>query len=136
MPCPRSCLRSGRTRACPGVVMEDPDIREEDLELPTEPMSLNLGPSHPAMHGTIRIVAKLDGEVVIGADVQPGYLHRAFEKMSERGTWAQVFPYTDRLNYVSPILNNVGYALAVEKLLGITVPERNQYIRVILGELS
>ncbi|MBI2896241.1 MAG: NADH-quinone oxidoreductase subunit D [Deltaproteobacteria bacterium] len=116
--------------------MEDADIREEELELPAEPMTLNLGPSHPAMHGTIRIVAKLDGEVVVSADVQPGYLHRGFDKMAERGTWSQVFPYTDRLNYVSPILNNVGYALAVEKLLGITVPERNQYIRVVLGEFS
>lgn len=116
--------------------MEEIDLQEEALELPNEPMSLNIGPSHPATHGTVRIVAKVDGEVCVGCDVQPGYLHRGFEKMSERGTWAQVMPYTDRLNYVSPILNNVGYALAVEKLLGIHVPERAEYIRVILGELS
>jgi NADH-quinone oxidoreductase subunit D len=95
-----------------------------------------MGPSHPAMHGTIRMVLKLDGETVQDVDVQPGYLHRGFEKMCERGTWAQVFPYTDRLNYVSPLLNNVGYALAVEKLLGITVPRKGQIYRVILGELA
>ena len=68
--------------------------------------------------------------------MQIGYLHRGFEKMCERGTWTQVFPYADRLNYVSPMLNNVGFALAVEKLLGVTVPERCQYYRVILGELA
>ncbi len=118
--------------------MEPVDLELEDaeLELPSEPMSLNMGPSHPAMHGTIRMVLKLDGETVTACDIQPGYLHRAFEKMSERGTWSQVFPYTDRLNYVSPLLNNVGYALAVEKLLGVTVPRKGQIYRVILGELS
>jgi len=118
--------------------MEPVDLELEDaeLELPSEPMSLNMGPSHPAMHGTIRMVLKLDGETVTSCDIQPGYLHRAFEKMAERGTWSQVFPYTDRLNYVSPLLNNVGYALAVEKLLGVTVPRKGQIYRVILGELS
>ena len=106
------------------------------LELSEEPMRLNMGPSHPAMHGTIRMVIDLDGENLVNLDVQPGYLHRGFEKSCERGTWAQVFPYADRLNYVSPMLNNVGWALAVEKLLDIEVPERCQYYRVILGELS
>ena len=106
------------------------------LELSADPMRLNMGPSHPAMHGTIRMVIDLDGETLINLDVQPGYLHRGFEKSCERGTWAQVFPYADRLNYVSPMLNNVGWALAVEKLLGIEVPERCQYYRVILGELA
>jgi NADH-quinone oxidoreductase subunit D len=109
---------------------------EASLELEADPMRLNMGPSHPAMHGTIRMVLDLDGENVIRLDVQPGYLHRGFEKSCERGTWAQVFPYADRLNYVSPMLNNVGWSLAVEKLLGIEVPERCQYYRVILGELS
>jgi NADH-quinone oxidoreductase subunit D len=99
-------------------------------------MRLNMGPSHPAMHGTVRMVIDLDGENLINLDVQPGYLHRGFEKSCERGTWAQVFPYADRLNYVSPMLNNVGWSLAVEKLLGIEVPERCQYYRVILGELA
>jgi hypothetical protein len=98
----------------------DLDLEEGELELPAEPMRLNMGPSHPAMHGTVRIVLELDGETIDKVDVQIGYLHRGFEKMCERGTWAQVFPYVDRLNYVSPMLNNVGYALAVEKLLGMT----------------
>ena len=109
---------------------------ETALELSADPMRLNMGPSHPAMHGTIRMVVDLDGENLANLDVQPGYLHRGFEKSCERGTWAQVFPYADRLNYVSPMLNNVGWSLAVEKLLGVEVPERCQYYRVILGELS
>ena len=111
---------------------------DDDDEMPTEPMQLNMGPSHPSTHGTVRIVLTVEGETVIDADVQIGYLHRAFEKESEHATYTQVFPYTDRLNYVSPMLNNVGYALAVEKLLGIVddVPERAQYIRVIVGELA
>ncbi len=109
---------------------------QASLELDSDPMRLNMGPSHPAMHGTIRMVMDLDGENVISLDVQPGYLHRGFEKSCERGTWAQVFPYADRLNYVSPMLNNVGWSLAVEKLLGIEVPERCQYYRVVLGELA
>src|SRR5215472_12848993 len=113
------------------------DYEEED-EMPTEPMTLNMGPSHPAMHGTVRIVLTVEGETVRDADVQVGYLHRCFEKEAEHATYTQVFPYTDRLNYVSPMLNNVGYALAVEKLLGIDqqIPERAQYIRVIVGEMS
>ncbi|MFO0757381.1 MAG: NADH dehydrogenase (quinone) subunit D [Byssovorax sp.] len=114
----------------------DHDLSDGELELPTEPMLLNMGPSHPAMHGTVRIVLELSGEAIVKADVQIGYLHRGFEKMCERGTWNQVFPYADRLNYVSPMLNNVGFALAVEKMLGVTVPERCQHYRVILGELA
>ncbi|MDP3275365.1 MAG: NADH-quinone oxidoreductase subunit D [Deltaproteobacteria bacterium] len=112
------------------------ELDESELELPAEPMTLNMGPSHPAMHGTIRMVLKLDGETIRECDVQPGYLHRAQEKMGERGTWQQFFPYTDRLNYVSPMLNNVGYALAVEKLLDLTVPRRGQILRVLHGELA
>lgn len=114
----------------------DRDLEEGLLELPSEPMMLNMGPSHPAMHGTVRIVLELSGEQIMKADVQIGYLHRGFEKMCERGTWTQVFPYVDRCNYVSPMLNNVGYSLAVEKMLGITVPERCQYYRLVLGELA
>ena len=90
------------------------------------------------MHGTVRLVLTVDGERISSADIQIGYLHRCFEKESEYATWTQMFPYTDRLNYVSPMLNNVGYAMAVEKLLGIDgkIPERAQYIRVIVGEMS
>src|SRR6476620_6345755 len=116
--------------------IEDELSEEGALELPSEPMRLNMGPSHPAMHGTIRMVLDLDGETVQNLDIQPGYLHRGFEKSCERGTWQQVFPYADRLNYVSPMLNNNGYAAAVEKLLGIKVPDRCEYYRVILGELA
>jgi NADH-quinone oxidoreductase subunit D len=102
----------------------------------TRDMLLNIGPAHPAMHGIIRIVATLDGEQIVDTDVEIGYLHRGFEKMSETVDYNGVIPYTDRLNYVSPLINNVGYCMAVEKLLGITVPERCQYIRVIVSEIS
>jgi NADH-quinone oxidoreductase subunit D len=114
----------------------DQDLEESELELAPEPMLLNVGPSHPAMHGTIRVVMELSGESILRADVQIGYLHRGFEKMCERGTWTQCYPYIDRLNYVSPMLNNVGFSLACEKLLGIEVPERCQWYRMILGELA
>ena len=99
-------------------------------------MVLNMGPSHPAMHGTVRMVLTLDGETVVKCDPEIGYLHRGFEKQCENATWTQVFPYTDRLNYVSPLLNNFGYAHAVEKLMGIDVPDRCKYIRTIMGEVS
>jgi NADH/F420H2 dehydrogenase subunit C len=112
--------------------------REDEVgdRLSGEPTIINVGPSHPATHGTLRIVCRLDGEIITDADVEIGYLHRCFEKMAETHQWNQVIPYTDRLNYMSSFLNNVGYACAVEKLLGIEVPKRVQYIRVILGELS
>ena len=80
-------------------------------------MLLNVGPQHPAMHGIVRIVTELQGETVVGADVEIGYLHRAFEKMCEQGPYNNAIPYTDRLNYVSPLINNIGYCLAVEKLI-------------------
>ena len=114
----------------------DHDLDVAEVELPSEPMLLNVGPSHPAMHGTVRVVMELSGERIQRADVQVGYLHRGFEKMCERGTWTQCFPYVDRCNYVSPMLNNVGFALACEKLLGAEVPERCQWYRMILGELA
>jgi NADH-quinone oxidoreductase subunit D len=114
----------------------DQALDESELELPTEPMLLNVGPSHPAMHGTVRCVMELSGESILKVDVQVGYLHRGFEKMCERGNWTQVFPYVDRCNYVSPMLNNVGFAMACEKLLDITVPERCQWYRMALGELA
>jgi NADH-quinone oxidoreductase subunit D len=95
-----------------------------------------MGPSHPAMHGVIHLTLELDGETVVDGDTEIGYLHRAFEKESESHTYTQVIPYTDRLNYVSPLINNVGYVLAVEKLFDVQVPERCQYIRVLVSELS
>jgi len=101
-----------------------------------EIMEIQMGPSHPASHGTIKFNLKLDGERIVDCDVEVGYLHRGFEKMCEQGTWTQCFPYTDRLNYASPCINNVGFALAVERLLGIEAPERCQYIRVVMSELA
>jgi NADH-quinone oxidoreductase subunit D len=90
------------------------------------------------MHGTVRIVLTVDGERIVRGDVQPGYLHRCFEKESEHATYTQVFPYTDRLNYVSPMINNCGWAMAVEKLMSLTthIPKRAEYIRVIVSEMS
>ncbi|MBX3181281.1 MAG: NADH-quinone oxidoreductase subunit D [Polyangiaceae bacterium] len=114
----------------------DIDLDSAELDIPAEPALLNVGPAHPAMHGTVRIVMELSGETILKADVQVGYLHRGFEKMCERGTWSQVFPYVDRCNYVSPMLNNVAFALACEKMLGVQVPVRCQHYRVILGELA
>ena len=99
-------------------------------------LHVGIGPAHPAMHGIIRITTELDGEAIVKADVEIGYLHRAFEKDCEQGGWNNAMPYTDRLNYVSPLINNFGYCSAVEKLLGIDVTERCQYIRVIMSEIS
>jgi NADH-quinone oxidoreductase subunit D len=97
---------------------------------------VNMGPAHPAMHGIVRIFAELDGETVVKTDVEIGYLHRAFEKDCEAGPYNNAIPYTDRLNYVSPLINNFGYSSAIEKLLGIEITERCQYIRVIMSEIS
>ena len=105
-------------------------------DLETRDMMLNIGPAHPAMHGIVRIVTKLDGEQIQDAEVEIGYLHRGFEKMAEVVDYNGVIPYTDRLNYVSPLINNMGYCMTVEKLLGIEVPERCHYVRVILSEIS
>jgi len=108
----------------------------DELDLHFEPMELKVGPSHPATHGTVRIQLKLDGERVVWSEVEVGYLHRGFEKECESGLYYQAFPYTDRLNYVSPMINNVGYALACEKLFGVEVPDRCKYLRTIASEVS
>jgi len=102
----------------------------------SQPLYVNMGPAHPAMHGIIRIFAELDGETLVKGDVEIGYLHRAFEKECELGPYNNAIPFTDRLNYVSPLINNFGYAAAIEKLLGIDVTERCQYIRVVMSEIS
>lgn len=99
-------------------------------------MAIDMGPSHPAMHGTVKCRVLLDGELIQRADVDVGYLHRGFEKSAENATWTMVFPYTDRLNYVSPFINNCGYAMAVEKLCGIELPDRAKYLRTIASEMS
>jgi NADH-quinone oxidoreductase subunit D len=102
----------------------------------TQSMLLNIGPSHPAMHGVVRLITELEGETVVKVEAEIGYLHRAFEKSCENSSWTQAIPYTDRLNYVSPLINNFGYCAAVEKLLGIRITERCEYIRVIMSEVS
>lgn len=102
----------------------------------TQTYMLNLGPQHPSTHGVFRIVLELDGEVVVKATPVPGYLHRGIEKLAEGRTYTQVIPYTDRLDYLACMLMNWGYVAGVEQLMEIEAPERAQYIRVIMGELS
>ena len=109
------------------------DLKEN---LHTDHMVLNMGPSHPATHGTVKFLLTLDGETVVDMTVEVGYLHRGFEKMCESVSYSNVFPYTDRLNYCSAIMNNIGYALAVEKLCDLEVTERCKYIRVVTNELA
>ena len=102
----------------------------------SELVPINLGPAHPAVHGTLRSLVKCDAEIIVKSAQEIGYLHRGFEKHSENSTWTQVIPYTDRLNYCSCMMNNVAWCRTVEKMLGIEVPERTQYIRVIISEIS
>lgn len=97
---------------------------------------LNIGPSHPATHGTLRVMAELDGETVARANVELGFLHRCFEKMAETHPYNQVIPYTDRLNYCSAPINNVAYCKTVERMLGVEIPDRAKAMRIILSELS
>ncbi len=103
---------------------------------PSDLMVVNLGPSHPATHGALRIECLLDGETIVDARAEIGYLHRCFEKEAEDHTWSQVMPYTDRLNYVSAMLNNNIYAAAVEKMLGVEIPPRARVVRVVTSELA
>ncbi len=129
--------------------LKDPEIRqleqnpeprvfltEEEDELGGKRMVLNMGPQHPATHGTLRVVLVTEGERVVEADCEIGYLHTGFEKLGEYMTYTQFITVTDRMNYLSAINNNVGYALACEELLGIEVPERAQVLRVLLCEIS
>ena len=111
------------------------DASELEAHLQTRRMMINLGPSHPAMHGTVRMRVELEGETIVRADPEIGFLHRGFQKSCENVTWNQCLPYTDRLNYVSAIMNNLGFLKAVEKLIGLEIPERAQYIRVAASEL-
>jgi NADH-quinone oxidoreductase subunit D len=102
----------------------------------TEIMTLNMGPQHPSTHGVLRLVLELDGEVILKVTPHIGFLHRGVEKLSEHRTYHQTIPLTDRLDYLAPMSNNLGYVLAVEKLLGIKAPERAETIRVIMTELT
>ncbi len=99
-------------------------------------MVLNMGPQHPATHGVLRLLVRLDGETIVSVVPDLGYLHRGYEKIAENCTYHEFIPHTDRLDYLSPLANNVAYVLAVEKLAGIEVPPRAQYIRVICAELA
>ena len=106
------------------------DSERDDL------MILNLGPSHPASHGTIRTLVALDGEKILAGASEVGYLHRGFEKSCENHTYNQIIPYTDRLNYCSAIMNNIAFSKTAEEMLGVTLPDRGIFIRVIVSELS
>lgn len=112
----------------------DVDLSVEDV-LDNE-MILNMGPQHPATHGVLRLLLRLDGETVIACVPELGYLHRGYEKMAENMGYLDFLPHTDRLDYLSPPANNVAYILAVEKLLGIEAPKRAQYIRMMMSELA
>ncbi len=106
------------------------------MALRTEPFVLNIGPVHPSTHGVFRMRATLDGEVIVDLEPIFGYLHRGIEKLAEERTYTGVIPLTDRLDYLASMSNNLAYVLAVEKLAGISVPERAEYLRVIMAELQ
>ncbi|MBC8094483.1 MAG: NADH-quinone oxidoreductase subunit D, partial [Akkermansiaceae bacterium] len=127
----RAALAAENAAAGPGRVDDLQDMQGEK-------MVLNMGPSHPSTHGVLRILLEMDGETITKAMPDIGYLHRGDEKIAENMTYTQFIPYTDRLDYLAPLANNVAYALAVEKLLGIekNLPARCQYIRVICCELA
>jgi len=106
------------------------------MAIKTEPFVINIGPVHPSTHGVFRMRATLDGEVVIDLELVIGYLHRGIEKLAEGRTYTQNIPFTDRLDYLASMSNNLAYVMAVEKLAGISVPERAEYLRVIMAELQ
>ena len=116
------------------ALLADTNITIEDA-LENE-MILNMGPQHPATHGVLRLLLRLDGETVMGCVPELGYLHRGYEKLAENMSYYEFIPHTDRLDYLSPMSNNVAWVLAVEKLAGIEAPERAQYIRMIIAELA
>src|SRR5918999_2679978 len=109
---------------------------ERELETGERQITLNMGPQHPSTHGVLRVILKLDGEIITDCDPVIGYLHRGTEKLGEAHRYAQVIPWTDRTDYVAAPLNNLGCVLAFEKICGLQAPERAQYWRVIMGELS
>jgi len=116
------------------ATIDDPRVIEFDVR--TDEMLVNMGPQHPSTHGVLRLLLQMDGEIVERIEPHVGLLHRGTEKLAEGFTYTQIFPLTDRLDYLCPPSNNLGYALAVEALLGIEAPVRAQYIRVIMAELS
>jgi NADH-quinone oxidoreductase subunit D len=112
------------------------DYNAETSDMHGERMTLNMGPSHPATHGVLRLILELDGETIISAEPDVGFLHRGDEKIAENMHYNQFVPYTDRLDYLAPLANNVAYACAVEKLMGWELPPRGQALRVLCCELA
>jgi len=112
------------------------EYRDDSSGMKTDHLVVNLGPQHPSTHGVFRMVVSLDGETILSLKPVMGYLHRNHEKIGERNTFLQNMPFTDRLDYISSLSNNFGYALAVEKLMGVKPPERAEYLRVIMAELT
>jgi NADH-quinone oxidoreductase subunit D len=106
------------------------------VSIKTEPMIVNIGPQHPSTHGVFRMRVTLDGELITDAEMVVGYLHRSMEKLAEERTWTQNIPFTDRMDYLAAMTGNLSYCLAVERLAGIEVPERGQYLRVLFAELQ
>jgi NADH-quinone oxidoreductase subunit D len=106
------------------------------VSIKTEPLIVNIGPQHPSTHGVFRMRVTLDGERITDAEMVVGYLHRSMEKLAEERTWTQNIPFTDRMDYLAAMTGNLSYCLAVEKLAGIEVPERGQYLRVLFAELQ
>jgi NADH-quinone oxidoreductase subunit D len=130
----RTAADPERTRILQALEDQDTSVILDDaLE---NQMILNMGPQHPATHGVLRLLLKLDGETVVGSVPELGYLHRGYEKIAENGSYHEFIPHTDRLDYLSPLSNNVAYVLAVEKLVGLEVPPRAQYIRVLVCEMA
>jgi NADH-quinone oxidoreductase subunit D/NADH-quinone oxidoreductase subunit C/D len=118
------------------VPVSQAPVDDDGYEVETESIVVNLGPHHPSTHGVFRMLTRIEGETILALEPEMGYLHRNHEKIGERNTWLMNMPFTDRLDYLNSMSNNLGYALAVEKLAGIEVPERAQYLRVIMAELS
>ncbi|HEX9794291.1 MAG TPA: NADH-quinone oxidoreductase subunit D [Planctomycetota bacterium] len=111
-------------------------VREFEIDVRTQDVELNMGPQHPATHGVLRVLLRADGEILTGGQCHLGYLHRCAEKIGESVDYIQYLPYTDRYDYLAAMNNNLGYSLAVEKLLGVEVPVRGQYLRTIIAELN
>ena len=118
------------------VPVSQAPVDADGFEVATESIVVNLGPHHPSTHGVFRMITRLEGETILALEPDMGYLHRNHEKIGERNSWLMNMPFTDRLDYLNSMSNNLGYALAVEKLMGIEVPERASYIRIIMAELS
>jgi NADH dehydrogenase I D subunit len=117
-------------------VSKDLDNLESSPRAMTKELTLNLGPQHPATHGVLRLVLDLEGENIVKCTPHVGYLHRGVEKLSEHRNYLQIIPLTDRLDYVASMANNIGYCVAVERLFAIEVPERTEYIRTIVAEMT